>query len=242
MLSRLGSHARRNLVAYLALFVALGGTAVAAKPLITGADVQDGSLTGADVENDSLTGSDVLESSLSGSAPSLGVAASNITGTLTDAQVSDTLTASSAADANSLGGVPASGYTRGEGRIVRHSELQGINFQSGHYGIAGWFTISHQCRAAPTDGLLVIINRASEPISMFVDDGGANPAYTELDGGGNGTFVYTSPTAASGDLYTLTVRHPDGRVATAHVSTVARGALNCLFQVQIVVANSEADN
>jgi len=41
MLSRLGSHARRNLVAYLALFVALGGTAVAAKPLITGADVQD---------------------------------------------------------------------------------------------------------------------------------------------------------------------------------------------------------
>jgi hypothetical protein len=64
MLSKLGSHARHNLVAYLALFVALGGTAVAAKPMVTGADVEDGSLTGGDVQNDSLTGSDILESSL----------------------------------------------------------------------------------------------------------------------------------------------------------------------------------
>lgn len=51
---RLLSSVRRNLVAYLALFVALAGTAVAAKPLITGADIAD----------DSLTGADVLESSL----------------------------------------------------------------------------------------------------------------------------------------------------------------------------------
>ena len=49
MLSTLGSHVRRNLVAYLALFVALGGTAVAAKPMITGADIENGSLTDADV-------------------------------------------------------------------------------------------------------------------------------------------------------------------------------------------------
>src|SRR2546421_3406863 len=59
MLSSLFRHVRGNVVAYLALFVALGGTAVAAKPLITGADVQD----------DSLTGADILESSL-GQVPS----------------------------------------------------------------------------------------------------------------------------------------------------------------------------
>jgi hypothetical protein len=47
--SKLGSHVRHNVVAYLALFVALGGTAVAAKPLLTGADIQDGSLTDADI-------------------------------------------------------------------------------------------------------------------------------------------------------------------------------------------------
>lgn len=50
---------RHNLVAYLALFIAIGGTAMAAKPLITGADIED----------DSVTGADVLESSL-GTVPS----------------------------------------------------------------------------------------------------------------------------------------------------------------------------
>lgn len=59
MLSSLFRHVRGNVVAYLALFVALGGTAFAAKPLLTGADIQD----------DSLTGADVLESSL-GQVPS----------------------------------------------------------------------------------------------------------------------------------------------------------------------------
>jgi hypothetical protein len=70
MFSRSGSHFRHNVVAYLALFFALGGTAIAAKPMITGADVQDGSLTGADVSDDStLKGLDIDESDL-GKVPS----------------------------------------------------------------------------------------------------------------------------------------------------------------------------
>ena len=47
-------HVRGNAVAYVALFLALSGTAVAAKPLITGADIQDDSVTGADVQESSL--------------------------------------------------------------------------------------------------------------------------------------------------------------------------------------------
>ena len=63
MLSR--TRARHHVVvAYLALFVALGGTAVAARPFIDGADVKDESLSSADIQNDSLVGDDVLESSL----------------------------------------------------------------------------------------------------------------------------------------------------------------------------------
>lgn len=54
MLKTAARHARGNAVAYVALFFALSGTAVAAKPLITGADVQDDSLTGADVQESSL--------------------------------------------------------------------------------------------------------------------------------------------------------------------------------------------
>ena len=59
-------HLRRNAVAYLALFVALGGTSFAAATVITGKNVKDSSLTGADVKNNSLTGGDVKNSSLTG--------------------------------------------------------------------------------------------------------------------------------------------------------------------------------
>ena len=57
-------HLRRNAVAYLALFVALGGTSFAAATVITGKNVKNGSLTGKDVKNSSLTGGDVKNKSL----------------------------------------------------------------------------------------------------------------------------------------------------------------------------------
>lgn len=52
-----------TVVAYLALFVALGGSSYAALS-ITGKDVRNSSLTGADVRNNSLTGADVKDRSL----------------------------------------------------------------------------------------------------------------------------------------------------------------------------------
>jgi hypothetical protein len=52
-----------NVVATLALFVALGGSSYAALT-ITSRDVKNNSLTGADVKNSSLTGSDIKEQSL----------------------------------------------------------------------------------------------------------------------------------------------------------------------------------
>jgi hypothetical protein len=52
-----------NVVATLALFVALGGSATAAL-LITGKQVKNGSLTGVDVKNSSLTGGDVKNDSI----------------------------------------------------------------------------------------------------------------------------------------------------------------------------------
>ena len=60
-------HLRRNAVAYLALFVALGGTSFAAATVITGKNVKNSSLTGADVKNSSLTGGDVKNKSLTAS-------------------------------------------------------------------------------------------------------------------------------------------------------------------------------
>ena len=56
---RIGS---AHMLAALALFVALGGTAMAkdaVRAFITGADVRDGSLTGRDVRSRSLTAEDL---------------------------------------------------------------------------------------------------------------------------------------------------------------------------------------
>ncbi len=51
-------------VALVALFVALGGSA-AAKLIITGANIKDRSITGVKIKKDSLTGTEIKESSLS---------------------------------------------------------------------------------------------------------------------------------------------------------------------------------
>ena len=80
MLSKLGSHARHNVVGYIALFFALTGVAYAAGPLKAG-DPAGGDLTGAypdptiaagkisggsggKIADDTVTGADILESSL----------------------------------------------------------------------------------------------------------------------------------------------------------------------------------
>lgn len=63
MLRHAGSHIQRNLVAYLALFVALGGTSYAAVK-ITGAQIQDGSITGSDIRDHSLQARDIRAGSL----------------------------------------------------------------------------------------------------------------------------------------------------------------------------------
>ena len=61
-----------NVVATLALFLAIGGTTIAgAAGLLSGKDVQDDSLTGADVQNGSLTGADLRPGSVGSNALSL---------------------------------------------------------------------------------------------------------------------------------------------------------------------------
>lgn len=57
-----------NVIACIALFVALGGTAGAAGlRLISGTDIKDGSITGADIRANSLAGSDLKRDSVTGS-------------------------------------------------------------------------------------------------------------------------------------------------------------------------------
>lgn len=57
-------HLRSNAVAYLALFVALGGTSAWAASQIGSGDIRDDSIKSRDIANDKVTGDDVDESTL----------------------------------------------------------------------------------------------------------------------------------------------------------------------------------
>jgi hypothetical protein len=120
---------RGNTIALLALFIALGGTTYAATSLpknsvgtkqlkknavtapkikngsITNAKIANNAVTGAKVKDDSLTGADMLESSL-GKVPS---AAAADTAT-TAGNATNATNATNAGNANTLGGIPASGF------------------------------------------------------------------------------------------------------------------------------------
>jgi hypothetical protein len=65
---RISQHLRQNVVAYVAVFLALGGIGYAAglqKNSVKSKHIKDGQVRSDDVADDSLTGQDVLESSLS---------------------------------------------------------------------------------------------------------------------------------------------------------------------------------
>ena len=127
MLSR--TRARHHVVvAYLALFVALGGSAVAAKPLIDGSGVRDESLTSADIQNDSLTGEDILESSLGkvGDADTLdGKGSTDFAGSGQSCDAGDVVTGISAS-----GKIVCSGTGEGGGETPTQDFCNGVDEDS----------------------------------------------------------------------------------------------------------------
>jgi hypothetical protein len=153
---RILSHVRSNLVAYIALFFALSGSAYAAGGLLissnnivdgqvfsadvadedlTGIDIQNGGLTGADVANGTLTGLDVADGGLAG----VDIANGSVTGadvavnSLTGANVADGfLTGADVAD-NSLSGadiaedtLSVAGMGCQSGKVLGFARVNGI--------------------------------------------------------------------------------------------------------------------
>jgi hypothetical protein len=96
--------ARRNSIALLALFVALGGTGYAAVE-INGANIKKGTITGTALKSNTLSGKQIKESKL-GKVPSAKTADS----ARTAISATSATTATNAINAAALGGVAPSGY------------------------------------------------------------------------------------------------------------------------------------
>jgi hypothetical protein len=102
MLKRLArrrpSHA--TIVAYLALFVALGGSAIAASGAITGKQIKNGTVASVDIKNRSIKGVDVANNTLGG-------AQINEAKLGTVPSATNATNATNAGNANTVGGVTA---------------------------------------------------------------------------------------------------------------------------------------
>lgn len=113
---RLGRHVGSNAIAYAALFFALTGSAVAAKPLLTGADIQDNTITSADVKDGDIQAVDVKPNSLTGAV----IDESTLT---LPAPPAGSVSVTSLADHTLEPGRPDARYAVDRGRLDDHAEL-----------------------------------------------------------------------------------------------------------------------
>jgi hypothetical protein len=134
LLTRLRGHVGNNLVGYLALFVALSGSAYAAKPLITGAEIQDNSIQSVDVEDGTLESVDIAAAIARDSEILPTVLASDGSGSTLDADLLDGLDSSAflaagskAADSNLLDGLDSSAFLAAAGKAADSAKLDGLD-------------------------------------------------------------------------------------------------------------------
>jgi hypothetical protein len=141
MLQRIANHARGNAVAYLALFVALSGTAVASTLKLKAnsvgtAQLKNGAVTGRKVAKDTLTGANIKASTL-GTVPSAtnaanaatAVSATNATNATNAANATN---ATNATNAAALGGLGARQLPSPRQRHVRLWECGQFDRSGGH--------------------------------------------------------------------------------------------------------------
>jgi hypothetical protein len=113
-------------VAFAALFIALGGTGYAALK-ISGKNIINGTVTGIDVDNESLGGKELKPDTLGGTQIN-----ESALGTVPGAQHAATAdSAAKAADADTVGGIPATQLMTTKTRGYEASILQQDNFSSG---------------------------------------------------------------------------------------------------------------
>lgn len=172
MPARVRAHLRGNLIAYLALFVALGGTASAAviasknsvnsKSIVNGQvrkpDVGKNAVTGAKIAGDTVTGADVKESSLG--------------------QVPSAATAGIAGNAGLLGGSPASAFAAA-GKVLTAGRVAMVGNQAQKTLITnGTVSLLANCPSGPGgDRPSLTVKTAAGTTALFTATA-TNPATT----------------------------------------------------------------
>jgi hypothetical protein len=214
-----------TVVAYLALFVALGGGAYAIgqlpknsvgtkqlkKNAVTGVKVKAGSLTGGDIDARSLTGSDIKVSTL-GTVPAATRA--------TTAGHAD-----SAGDATTLQGSGPSAFVQGDGAlIVGRRDLGTPASPVTLVNIPGVAVLTADCNAGP-EAELDLKNTSGGSVEFsFYWEGVAAPEFGTLTNGGQFTVLTGG---AMGVAWKLATRATPPTVATVTAAIGFSGPAAC---------------
>ena len=168
------------IVALVALFVALGGSSYAAIKIGSG-DIKRGAVNSRAIANNSVRSSDVRNSNLTGrdvknnSLTNADIVNSNLT-----AKSADTAkTATTATNANALGGIAASGFTRPD-CTSQSGALKGFARINASAGFSGTFTTTgvenpYNCSGGTVEaqrigaGTYVVRFNGASPVLALVD-------------------------------------------------------------------------
>jgi hypothetical protein len=244
------THIRSNIVAYIALFFALTGTAVAAHEQIFSSDIVDGQVRTADIMDEGVFSGDIRD----GQVRTADIGADAVRSTqILNSQVrgADVLNDSLEGldiDESSLGPVPNSqtldgidsnGFIQGEGQALGGSgtapEGQPVNMVVAPAGSDPEFIVYYSCPAdSSNNGVAQFYNAdPSATAKLFSDNGSINPSFI----GNVGPFsTRAEPASAAGEYITFQARYPNGAVVTVHVfSQHDPGSDSCYAQAQAVV-------
>jgi hypothetical protein len=181
-----------NVVATLALFIALGGTSVAASSLISGSKIKKASIPGDRLKKHTLTSTQVDVAKLgtvpaavhataadaAGHASTADTAGSAAHATVADTTASATRataadTAGHASDADTLGGLAASAFTRTERFQVGSADSRSTTAQT----LLDYPDINLRVEtdgAADFDTSVIVHNTGSGTLQLVGDSGGGN--------------------------------------------------------------------
>src|SRR5262245_15005377 len=263
MHERVSNHARSNVVGYVALFVALSGTAYAIDGPLAGQntvgseDVINGEVRNNDLGADSVGSAKIADRQVKNADLSIGASASN---TIADGGIegvdvkSDALTGTqinesglgTVPNADQLDGLDSSALVQGGGLAAggfatvpeASSGFYDFRWVIHPFQVGRAFGVGYLCPFdANLNGVVEFQNRDNTPVRLFADNGSADPSFiADLP---NNLGGRDEPAAASGDHITFQARYPDARVATVHVFS-QHSADNCYAQAQALLTTGQS--
>jgi hypothetical protein len=250
MRSAVLKHLRSNVVGYLALFVALGGTSAYAANTVFSSDIVDGEVKTADLAPGGVNSAKILDGTVSwndlatDSVTSTRVKNASLNGydlvpnTVTGKEVLES-SLGTVPDASTLGGLGPSKFIQGAGQVVDFHRTIALN-DTEIVDLPGSIFFELLC-ASPNSHYSLQNNSISDVYKVWSDNGGADPYTVDLP-----TSTFMGGTSAwdatnAGDAFTFHLATTVRRITIWSFSQLYHDASTntnkCVLTGQAVITN-----